>query len=451
MSIFPRSIRSAFINLSLGLAAALTLTVAGFSQAHAQDMLIQGGTVITITNGDLENTDVLIRDGKIAEIGQNLTAPEGFRVIDATGKFVMPGILDDHSHMGVDRGINEGSRSVVPEVSIADVIEHDDPAFFTALAGGITTIHTMHGSANSIGGQNEVIKLKYGRPWEDLVIEEAPITLKLALGENVRRSSSSNPTRYPRSRSGVAEVMRESFQKAVNYKNAWAKYETDMAAWNRANRRSRGLAPLPPKRDLGMEALVGALEGTTILRVHGYRADEMMMMMEVAEEFGIPPGVFEHALDAYKIAPEMAEYGWATSVFADSWGYKIEAYEAIPYKMIIHYENGVRTSINSDSAERVRRLYQEAARGVRFGGVPENEALKMITINAALNLGIDHLVGSIEVGKDGDIAIFSHYPLYAPTRVEMTIIEGEIFFDRSETDIAADWVLDPDSEEEGGR
>ena len=316
-----RSIRSTLTCLTVGLA----LTSAGLDQANAQDMLIQGGTVITITNGDLENTDVLIRDGKIAEIGQNLTAPDGFQVIDATGKFVMPGILDDHSHMGVDRGINEGSRSVVPEVSIADVIKHDDPAFFTALAGGITTIHTMHGSANSIGGQNEVIKLKYGRPWEDLLIEEAPITLKLALGENVRRSSSNNPTRYPRSRSGVAEVFRESFQKALNYKNAWAKHEADMDAWNRANRRNRGLAPLPPKRDLQLEALVGALDGTTILRVHAYRADEMMMTLEVAEEFGIPAGVFEHALDGYKIAPELAAAGWATSIFADSWGYKIEA------------------------------------------------------------------------------------------------------------------------------
>jgi imidazolonepropionase-like amidohydrolase len=173
----------------------------------------------------------------------------------------------------------------------------------------------------------------------------------------------------------------------------------------------------------------------------------MAMMMEVANEFGIPGGVFEHALDGYKIAPELAENGWATSVFADSWGYKIEAYEAIPYKMLIHYENGVRTSVNSDSAERVRRLYQEAARGVKYGGVPENECLKMITINAALNLGIDHRVGSIEVGKDGDIAIFSHYPLHTPARVEMTIIEGEVYFDRSETDIAADWTFEKDSGE----
>jgi imidazolonepropionase-like amidohydrolase len=337
---------------------------------------------------------------------------------------------------------------VVPEVSIADVIQHDDPSFFTALAGGVTTIHTMHGSANSIGGQNETIKLKWGRPWEDLVIEEAPITLKMALGENVRRSSSDDPTRYPRSRSGVAEVMRESFQRAQNYLDAWDRYEADKAAWDQANRRSRGLEPLPPKRDLQLEALAGALRGTTILRVHGYRADEMAMMMEVANEFGIPGGVFEHALDGFKIAPELAENGWATSVFADSWGYKIEAYEAIPYKMLIHYEAGVRTSVNSDSAERVRRLYQEAARGVKYGGVPENECLKMITINAAMNLGIDHLVGSIEVGKDGDIAIFSHYPLHTPTRVEMTIIEGEIFFDRSQTDVAATWVLDPEGGEE---
>jgi imidazolonepropionase-like amidohydrolase len=352
--------------------------------------------------------------------------------------------------MGVDRGINEGSRSVVPEVSIADVIRHDDPSFLTALAGGVTTIHTMHGSANSIGGQNEVIKLKWGRPWEDLVIEDAPNTLKLALGENVRRSSSSNPTRYPRSRSGVAEVMRESFSRAQNYMRAWERYEAEKAAWDRANRRSRGREPLPPKRDLQLEVLAGVMEGTTILRVHAYRADEMAMMMQVAEEFDIPPGVFEHALDGYKIAPEMARHGWATSVFADNWGYKIEAYEAIPYKMIIHYEAGVRTSINSDSAERVRRLFQEAARGVKYGGVPENEALKMITINSAMNLGIDHRVGSIEEGKDGDIAIFSHYPLHTPARVEMTIIEGEVYFDRSESDVAATWVLDPESESESG-
>ncbi len=431
-----------------GLVLAFLMTLACSGPASAQDLLVRGGTVITITNGDLPNTDVLIRDGKITEIGENLTAPDGVRIIDAQGRFVMPGILDDHSHMGVDRGINEGSRSVVPEVSIADVIRHDDPSFFTALAGGITTIHTMHGSANSIGGQNEVIKLKWGRPWEELVIEEAPITLKLALGENVRRSSSDNPTRYPRSRAGVAEVMRESFQKAQNYLDAWEEYEAKKAAWDRANRRTRGVAPLPPKRDLQLEALAGALNGTTILRVHGYRADEMAMMMEVANEFGIPGGVFEHALDGYKIAPELAANGWATSVFADSWGYKIEAYEAIPYKMLIHYENGVRTSINSDSAERVRRLYQEAARGVKYGGVPENECLKMITINAALNLGIEDLVGSIEVGKDGDIAIFSHYPLDTATRVEMTIIEGEVYFDRSEADVAANWVLDPDSGKE---
>ncbi|MFC1628219.1 amidohydrolase family protein [Gemmatimonadota bacterium] len=428
---------------------AVLCLIAGWSQPSvAQDLFIRGGTVLTITSGDLSDTDVLIRNGKIVEIGQGLTVPDGFTVIDAQGRFVMPGILDDHSHMGVDRGINEGSRSVVPEVSIADVIKHDDPAFFTALAGGITTIHTMHGSANSIGGQNEVIKLKWGRPWEDLIFPDAPVTLKLALGENVRRSSSDDPTRYPRSRSGVAEVMRESFQKAQNYVDAWDEFQVEKEAWDRANRRTRGFAPLPPKRDLQLEALAGALKGTTIVRCHAYRADEMAMIMEVCKEFNIPPGVFEHALDGYKVAPELARNGWATSVFADSWGYKIEAYEAIPYKMLIHYEHGVRTSINSDSAERVRRLYQEAARGVKYGGIPENECLKMITINAAMNLGIDNRVGSIEIGKDGDIAIFSHYPLLTAARCEMTIIDGEIYFDRSETDVAASWVIDPDGSQD---
>lgn len=431
------------------LALAIWAGTGSLNPVLGQDLLIRGGTVLTITNGDLENTDVLIRNGKIAEIGENLTAPQGVRVIDATGKFVMPGIIDSHSHMGVDRGINEGSRSVVPEVSIADVIKHDDPSFFTALAGGITAIHTMHGSANTVGGENESIKLKWGLPWEELVIREAPRTLKLALGENVRRSASDDPTRYPRSRSGVAEVLRESFQKARNYMDSWEEYDAEKAAWDRTSRRRRGPEPIPPKKDLQLEALAEVLRGNTILRVHAYRADEMAMMMEVAKEFDIPPGVFEHALDAYQIAPEVARNGWATSVFADSWGYKIEAYEAIPYKMLIHHEHGIRTSINSDSAERVRRLFQEAARGVKYGGLPENECLKMITINAAMDMGIGDLVGSIEVGKDGDIAIFSHYPLQTQALAEMTIIEGEVYFDRSQTDIAADWVLDPDGTEEG--
>ncbi len=424
----------------LGLAAVLMLWIAGAPPAEAQDMLIRGGTVVTITNGDHPNTDVLIMNGKIAEIGPNLQAPRGVTVIDATGKFVLPGLLDDHSHMGVDRGINEGSRSVVPEVSIADVIRHDDPSFFTALAGGITAIHTMHGSANCIGGQNEIIKLKWGRPWEEVVFEGAPVTLKFALGENVRRSSSDDPTRYPRSRSGVAEVFREAFTRARNYIKAWDDYERAKAEWDRTSRRQRGLAPLPPKRDLQLEVLAGALKGEVIIRCHAYRADEMSMMMEVCNEFGVPGGVFEHALDGYKIAPELARNGWAASVFADSWAYKIEAYEAIPYKMVILYEHGVRTVVNSDSAERVRRLYQEAARGVKYGGVPENECLKMITINPAMDMGVADRVGSLEVGKDGDIAIFSHYPLHTQARCEMTIIEGEIYFDRSQVDTAAKWV-----------
>lgn len=424
----------------VGLVLVIVALSLPITAATAQDLLIKGGTVLTITNGDHPDTDILIRNGKIAGIGSDLMAPAEIRIIDATGMFVLPGLLDDHSHMGVDRGINEGSRSVVPEVSIADVIRHDDPSFFTALAGGITTIHTMHGSANSIGGQNEIIKLKWGRPWEDLVFRGAPVTLKFALGENVRRSASDDPTRYPRSRSGVAEVMRESFGRARLYMEAWENYEKEKEAYEKASRRNRGLPPLPPKRDLQLEVLAGVLKGEIIIRCHAYRADEMCMMMEVCNEFGIPGGVFEHALDGYKIAPEMARNGWAASVFADSWAYKIEAYDAIPFKMIINYEYGVRTAINSDSAERVRRLYQEAARGVKYGGVPENECLKMITINPAINLGIADRVGSLEIGKDGDVAIFNHYPLHTEARCEMTIIDGEIFFDRSRTDTAEKWV-----------
>jgi len=436
-----RKLRTGLFLLA-GLLPVLLLAAAP-SAVGAQDLLIRGGTVLTVTNGDLPDTDVLIRSGRIEAIGPGLSAPAGVRVIDARGLFVCPGFLDDHSHMGVDRGINEGSRSVTPEVSISDVIRHDDPSFFTALAGGITTIHTMHGSANSIGGECETIKIKWGRPWEELVITDAPRTLKFALGENVRQSRSDNPTRYPRSRSGVAEVMRESFSRARAYMETWDRYSEERTAYERTSRRQRPpLAPLPPKRDLQLEILAGVLKGEVIIRCHAYRADEMAMMVEVCNEFGIPGGVFEHALDGYKIAPELARNGWSVSVFADSWAYKIEAYDANPYKMKIFVDEGVRCSINSDSAERVRRLYQEAARACRFGGVPEDEALKMITINSAENLGISHRVGSLEVGKDGDVTIFTDHPIHTEARCEMTIIEGVVYFDRSQVDTLADWPSD---------
>lgn len=409
----------------------IVLTTAAAPPAGAQDMLIRGGTVLTITGGDLPNTDVLIRAGKIAEIGTNLSAPRGVPVVDATGMYVMPGVIDDHSHMGIEGGINEGSRSVVAEVNISDCIRHDDPALLTALAGGVTTINTMHGSANAIGGMNETLKLKWGRPWKEYVFEGAPQTLKFALGENVRRSSSTNPTRYPRSRSGVAEVYREAFVKTRQYMKAWERYEAEKA---------RGTDPLPPRKDLQLEVFERILEGDIIVVVHSYRADEIAMIMEIFNEFDIPPGVFTHVLEGFKVAPEMARNGWGASAFADMWAYKIEAYDAPPHKLAIMYEHGVRVAVNSDSAERTRRLPQEAARAVKYGGVPENEALKMVTINPATNLGIEDRVGSIEIGKDGDIAIFNAYPLRAAARCEMTIIDGEIFFDRSKADTAIDWV-----------
>lgn len=412
-------------------AAALATLIAAGAPTTAQDLLIRGGTVLTITNGDLPDTDVLIVDGRIAEIGRNLRAPRGVQVIDATGRFVLPGIIDDHSHMAIEGGINEGSRSVVAEVNISDAIRHDDPSLLTALAGGVTVINAMHGSANAVGGQNETLKLKWGRPWKELVFEGAPQTVKFALGENVRRSSSDNPTRFPRSRSGVAEVYRDAFTRAIEYRKAWERYEREKA---------EGLDPIPPKRDLQLETFVKIMEGEIIVITHSYRADEIAMLMEVFKEFDIPPGTFTHALEGFKVAPEMARNGWGASSFADFWAYKIEAYDSPPHKLAIMYEHGVRVAINSDSAERVRRLYQEAARAVKYGGVPENEALKMFTLNPAINLGIDSRVGSIEVGKDGDIAIFNNYPLRAAARCEMTIIEGEIFFDRSRMDRAATWV-----------
>ena len=262
--------------------------------------------------------------------------------------------------------------------------------------------------------------------------------MKFALGENVRRSSSDNPTRYPRSRSGVAEVYREAFTRATEYAGAWARFEAEKAG---------GGDPIPPRRDLQLEVFQKVMEGEIIVICHSYRADEIAMLMEVFNEFDIPPGTFTHVLEGFKVAPEMARNGWGASAFADMWAYKIEAYDAPPHKMAIMYEHGVRTAINSDSGERVRRLYQEAARAVKYGGVPENEAMKMFTLNPAINLGIGDRVGSIEVGKDGDIAIFSDYPLRAAARCEMTIIDGEIFFDRSQMDTALEWTKSGDNDD----
>jgi len=385
------------------------------------EVLIKNGTVLTAIHGTLENTDILIRDGKIARIGKNLTAGSGARIIDATGKFVTPGIIDAHSHTMMD-SINEGTLSVTSMTRIRDVLNPTDIAIYRALAGGVTSANLLHGSANAIGGQNTTVKFKFGKPIEDFPIADAPPGIKFAMGENPKRSSSTfqpgQTPRYPRTRMGVLETVRDAFMRARDYKQAWDDY--------RAKKTN-----IPPRRDIELEPLVEVLEGKRLVHAHGYRSDEHLNLMLLADEFGFRVATLQHGLEAYKIAPEIAKRGTGVSIFADSWSYKLEAYDSIPYNGYILWKNGVVVSINSDSDERMRRLNLDAAKMMKYGGVPEEESLKMITLNPAKQLGIGKRTGSIEQGKDGDIVIWNAHPFSVYSRVDMTLIEGDVYFDRA--------------------
>jgi imidazolonepropionase-like amidohydrolase len=407
-----------------------TLAAAQQPVASSGPTLIKNATVLTVTKGTLQNTDVLLQNGKIAQVGRNLSTPGGARVIDATGKYILPGIIDPHSHMMAD-AINEGSLSVTSMVRIRDVLNPTAINVYRALAGGVTTINILHGSANTIGGQNATVKLKYGRTTEQMLFPGAPPGIKFALGENVTRKNSQMPQgvqrRYPATRMGQEEVLRDAFIRAQDYKRDWDDYRA------RTARGERNL--VAPRRDLELEPLVEVLEGKRLVHAHGYRADEHLMLLNVAQEFGFKIATLQHVLEGYKIATEIAKAGAGASSFADSWSYKIEAYDAIPYNNAIMMRHGVLQTINSDSDERVRRLNIDAAKLIKYGGMSEDEALKTITYNGAVQLGVGDRVGSIEVGKDADVAIWNNHPLSVYSNVEMTFIDGEVFFDRQQ-DIA---------------
>ncbi|MBI3790614.1 MAG: amidohydrolase family protein [Gemmatimonadetes bacterium] len=409
--------------------AALPLAAQATRVATGGTTLIKNATVLTVTKGTLENTDLLIQNGKIAQIGKNLASPAGATVIDATGKYIMPGIIDPHSHMMSD-AVNEGSLSVTSMVRITDVLNPTAPNIYRALASGVTSLNILHGSANTIGGQNATVKLKYGRPVAEMLFPGAPPGIKFALGENVTRKNQQQvqlpgqpaaSRRYPATRMGQEEVLRDAFTRARDYKAAWddyrAKAKTDKNA-------------VAPRRDLELEPLVEVLEGKRLVHAHSYRSDEMLMLLNLAREFGFKVQTLQHALEGYKIASEIAAAGTGLSTFADNWSYKIEAYDAIPYNVAIVMEKGVLATINSDSDERVRRLNIDAAKLIKYGGLTEEQALRTITYNGALQLGVADKVGSIEVGKDADIAIWNAHPLSVYANVDKTFIDGEVFFDR---------------------
>jgi imidazolonepropionase-like amidohydrolase len=371
----------------------------------------------------------LIRKGKIAALGRNLKASADSKVIDATGKYVMPGIIDCHSHSMLDT-INEGTLAVTSMVRTEDVLNPNDPDLYRELAGGTTTLNLLHGSANPIGGLNTVVKIKYGRPAAEFLFPGAMPGIKFALGENVKRSNSNVTTaarRYPNTRMGVEEVIREAFTRARDYRSAWTEYR---AAIKRDDKTA-----IPPRRDLQLEPLVEILEGKRLVHAHSYRADEILMLINLANEFGFKIKTFQHVLEGYKVAKEIAQHGAGASTFADFWGYKIEAYDAIPYNAAIMTRAGVVVSMNSDSDERARRLNIEAAKAMRYGDLTEEQALKLITLNPAIQLGIQDRVGSIEVGKDADLAVWTAHPLSVYARVDTTFVDGEVYFDR-QTDLA---------------
>jgi imidazolonepropionase-like amidohydrolase len=384
-------------------------------------LVIQNATVMTVSSGTLENASVLLRDGKIAAVGTDISVPSNATVIDATGKYVTPGVIDAHSHLATD-AVNEGSIAVSAMVRIEDVIDPTDITIYREAAGGVTTSHTMHGSANPIGGQNAIIKHRWGQDADGLLFEGAPPTIKFALGENVKRSNSQiqpgQQRRYPATRMGTMDVIRQAFIDAQEYQAAWQEYER--------NRRDRNL--VPPARDLKLDALVEILNGERLIHAHSYRADEILQLIRLAEEFGIQIAAFQHVLEGYKVADEIAAHGAGASTFSDWWAYKVEAYDAIPYNAAIMTHRGVVVSINSDSGEEGRHLNQEAGKSMKWGGLTEDEALALVTLNPAIQLRISDRVGSIEVGKDADVVIWENYPLGSLAMAVTTIVDGHIVF-----------------------
>jgi imidazolonepropionase-like amidohydrolase len=404
-------------------------------------VFIQNATILTVTQGTIEHGSILIRDGKIAAFGTDVTAPDGATVIDAAGQFVIPGIIDCHSHIAVDGGVNEGGPAVSSMVNIADVLNPADVNIYRDLAGGVTTANILHGSANPIGGQTVVIKLRWGKQASQLPFEGALPGIKFALGENPKHSNfgppAGTPARYPATRLGVEEVIRKAFIEAREYKKQWDDYN---------QRKSAGDHNLiPPRRDLRLEPLVEVLEGRRYVHSHCYRADEILMLLRVAREFGFKVRTFQHVLEGYKVADEIAVSGAGGSTFSDWWAYKIEAYDAVPYNAALMQERGVVVSINSDSAEEARHLNQEAAKTMKYGEVSANDALKMITLNPAIQLGIDNRVGSIDVGKDADLVIYNHDPLSVYAVAQKTLIDGQVYFDR-ERDLASRPALEKEKQ-----
>ena len=390
--------------------------------ATHNDVVIRNALVMTVTHGNIPNGSVYIKDGKIVAFGANVSAPASATVIDAGGKYLTPGIIDSHSHLALDNDVNEATSPVTPHMMMIDAFDYQDKAIYRALAGGVTTSLLLHGSANVIGGQAVVIKHKYGAERDAMLFPGAPRSIKFASGENPKRVYGSRD-QLPSTRMGNFAVQREALVQAQEYRRDWDDYEAKVKKGDKDAK--------PPKRDLKLDALADLLRGKLLVQIHCYRADELLTEMAIANEFGYKVRAFHHALEAYKVADKIAANGVAIATFADWWGYKHEAFDAIPWNAVMAMRKGVRVAIKSDSDDFARRLNQEAAKTMRYGGATEEEALKMITLNPAWIIGVDDRVGSIDVGKDADLVIWDGYPLSSYGVPNKVFIDGEVYFDRS--------------------
>ncbi len=393
----------------------------GFETAPKQEtIIIKNATVWTNEKeGILQNTDVLIKNGKIAAIGKNLNEP-GARIIDGTGKHLTAGIIDEHSHIAA-ASINEGGQSVTSEVRITDNLNPDDIQIYRQLSGGVTSSHILHGSANTIGGQTQLIKLRWGANAEELKFQGWPGFIKFALGENVKRSSSQQNNRFPDTRMGVSQVLIDAFTRAKDYEAAWKKYDAE---------KTKNPKAFAPRRDLELDALVEIMNKKRFITCHSYVQSEITDMMRVAEKFGFTLNTFTHILEGYKVADKMKQHGAAASTFSDWWNYKMEVVDAIPYNANIMQRAGVLVAINSDDAEMARHLNHEAGKSIKYGGMSEEEALKMVTLNPAIMLHVADKVGSIKVGKDADVVLWSDNPLSIYCKALFTIVDGIVYYDR---------------------
>lgn len=419
---------------------AFTLLSGFVLSAHAQDwtpdieawnspeppqpeaVVIRNVTVWPATHDEvIENADVLFRRGKITAIGQDLNAPRGAIEIDGSNHHITPGIVDNHSHAAIIGGVNEASRISTADVKILDVIDSESINIYRQLAGGVTTINLLHGSANAIGGQMATIKMRWGASPSELVFDGARPGIKFALGENPKQSNW-RPTepRYPQTRPGVEQVIREKFQMAADYQKAQESMPTGRAARNRVS----------PRPDHEMDAIVEIITGQLDVHSHAYRADEALALMRTAESFGFRIKTLQHILEGYKIGPQMAEHGAGGSTFIDWWNFKAEATDAIGYNPALMHEAGVLTALHSDNPELARRMNLDAAKAVRYGGVDPHEALKMITAYSADQIGAGERIGRIAEGFDADLVLWDGHPLSAFSKVQQTWVDGRLYFDR---------------------